>query len=89
MQITVTEEHIKEASDGCGSHDCPLALAFLAAGFESVSIGLDPDCESYTLSAFFKGRYFDCVRLSALVSTWIRDFDNGRKVKSIKFEFEI
>jgi len=74
MIISVTEEHIKKGVKA-SYRTCPIALALEDAGFDSPKVSV----ASYW--------YQDAKRLNLplKVQKFIKDFDNGKKVRPFSF----
>ena len=77
MRIQVTQKHIDEGMEN-DCFRCPVALAFLDAGF------FRPDVHGNCVWLVGVGS-FD---LSDTVETWIQDFDEGYPVQPFAFEVE-
>jgi hypothetical protein len=79
VKVSVTKQHIKdgERGDNCG---CPVALALKDLDFKDVLVS--PDLISLTDDG-------DWYPVSKKVYVFIRDFDEGLKVKPFSFTLDL
>ena len=82
MIITVTAQHIEKGHMGCGG-SCPIALAFLDAIQDAISVFVGPNHAAYIHTKAQPIRIFE---LTSGAFTWLSDYDRGKTVKPFSFK---
>jgi hypothetical protein len=80
LLITVKAEYMQESRTGC--RGCPVARAFIALGFNHVSVGT-------TDAVVFFGKTPVHVGLPHSAQQFIQDWDSGRRVKPLAFTVDL
>lgn len=80
--ISVTQDHIERGIQG-SSKFCPIARAFVSAGFQDAVVGLN--LASFTEKGWLRERRYTAVPLPEMARRFAHNFDMGRQPQPFSF----